>query len=763
MKIRHIRITALAAVLSTGLGYAEEDVRSSLPEATTVVQLEETTLDSETQTRYAEVEVLTSDELEKRQINNAEDLVRMMPGVSVSKGDDRWGGSGFNIRGLDEDRVAINVDGIPQGETLKYEGGQAYGYFKGSRNGLDVEAIKSVEVVKGADSILSGSGALAGAVNFTTKDAYDFLAQSGNDSALVLKGGYAGSNTEWMGSVTGANRTGKLESLIIYTHRDGNEYKNYDMGGADVEGSAREIPDPRDVETDSVLAKFAYNFDELQSLGFVYSNYERNSITDTQSFNGGWYTNRFGDDLSKTERFGLFYDLQAEGTFFDTLSATLDDQSIDFTANTLQHVMFNFGPTFSADEDRVDSRSYDQDILQLKVDFNKELESAGLVQDLIYGIAFRERDFVNIQTRTSNSNLNDLGWVESNIGSLIPTSESNDYSLYFVDTLEFEDSSKLRAGVRFDEYRYDAFSDENYGDDTGTLGETDFSAFTWTLGYQKDITEGLTASAGVSTGFRVPTIEEMYQTSGSLDDWGTVPNPDLKPESSTNFDIALSGNNDYGSFRLGYFYSKYDDFIEYLQVEGINTNTGLTDPDGYFVPANVGEVEVSGFELFGSLNMSEAFHLENEGFSATFQAAITEGENKLSGDPLYTVQPWSASLGFDYSDPSGVWGASLFSTYTSGKDNNDSYSTEDDGSITYPLYLSNSAFIVDLIGRWNVTDNFHLTGGVYNLTDKEYYNWDNVRFVDQGDLRPGIGVTGDGVKRYSEPGINFKVSATLEF
>jgi len=51
-----------------------------------------------------------------------------------------------------------------------------------------------------------------------------------------------------------------------------------------------------------------------------------------------------------------------------------------------------------------------------------------------------------------------------------------------------------------------------------------------------------------------------------------------------------------------------------------------------------------------------------------------------------------------------------------------------------------------------------VVAGVYNLTDKEYYRWDSVRFVDQGDMRPGIGVIDDGIKRYSEPGRNFAIN-----
>lgn len=723
-------------------------------------ELELSTVDSESIKRDAVIEVITVDIIKTQQIGDAEDLVRYIPGVSVSKGDDRWGSSGFNIRGLDEDRVAINVDGIPQGETLKYEGGQAYGYFKGSRNGVDIEALKSIEIVKGADGILSGSGSLAGAVNMTTKDPSDFLTPGEDDTGGAFKTGYSAANDEAMASISLANRTGKLESMLIYTHRDGHEFENYNMDWLDVDGSAREIPDPRDVELDSVLGKLIYNFTPSQKIGFVGSYYERNGATDSRSFNGGWYSDRMGDDISQTQRVGLFYELIAETALFDALSAKVNHQEVNFEANTGQHVTFSFGPAFSADEDRVDTRAYDQELLQFTLNLDKSFKLGEKVHDFSYGVEFRENDYVNTQTRISNSLLNDDGWVESNIGALIPTSESEVFTLYGLDTFAISNKSQVRLGLRYDDYTYNATADENFTDTTGALGEISFSAFNWTVGLEQRLTNTLNLEVGVSTGFRAPTIEEMYQVSGDLDDWALVPNPDLEPESSTNFDIALVGDYSAGFYRVGAFYSQYEDFIEYQQTTGINTNTGLPDPEGFRVPSNLNDVDIYGFEFSGYMDLNESFGWA-QGLSTSLRATYNEGEQD-DGDPVYSIQPFNTVWTMTYDDPAGNWGVNLFTSYTSGKKNSDSFNTDDTGLVTYPLYLSEAVTVVDLIGYYIIGD-FTLTGGVYNLTDQFYYTWDSVRFVDQGDLRPGIGVSDDGIRRYSEPGRNFEVQLNYQF
>lgn len=720
-------------------------------------ELDLTVVESESIERDAVVDVITMQEISAEQVDNFDDLVRYIPGVSVSRGDDRWGASGFNIRGLDEDRVAINVDGVPQGESLKYESGQAYGYFKGSRGNVDIEALKSVEVVKGADAILSGSGALAGAVNMTTKDPDDYLAPEGDDWGLGLKTGYSGANDEAMGSLAAANRSGALESLLIYTYRNGHEYENYDMDGLDVEGAAREIPDPQDREVNSVLGKLVYELSPGQEIGLVGSYYDRNTVTDVKSFNGGWYSGRVGDDTSTTKRVGAFYDVEAKTALFDQLSATLDVQEEEFEALTRQRARFSI-PPFVSDENREDNRSYDQGLTLFTLDLEKNLGE----HRLRYGLEWQDRDLENRQVRHADDLTDDSDvWETENLGGLVPEAEAEVYTLYALDTFRVAEGTQLRLGLRYDDYTYDASGNENFPDDTGTLQEVSFDAVTWTVGLEQALTDGLALEAGISTGFRAPTVEEMYSTSGSADDWGVIANPDLEAETSTNYDVALVGEHALGTYRVGVFYSEYDDFIEDQPHAGINTNTGEPDPDGYLVPTNSGDVEMKGLELEATLDLSAAFDL-SEGLSTRLLAAYTEGE-EANGDPVYTVQPPSATWTLNYDAPAGNWGLRFATTYTEGKRDSDSYSTGADGERTYPLYRSNTATVYDLVGYVDLIDNLRLVAGIYNLSDKEYYTWDGVRFIDQGDLRPGIGVVDNGIRRFSEPGRNVEVSLNYQF
>ncbi|WCF13812.1 TonB-dependent receptor plug domain-containing protein [Edwardsiella piscicida] len=97
-----------------------------------------------------------------------QDIVRHLPGVGVSS-DGRFGNNGYSMRGVDKDRVAIAVDGIPQGETfdnLIYKG---YGYFNGSINNIETDHLKTVLIAKGPTRYLWAAAPWAAACSMSAK------------------------------------------------------------------------------------------------------------------------------------------------------------------------------------------------------------------------------------------------------------------------------------------------------------------------------------------------------------------------------------------------------------------------------------------------------------------------------------------------------------------------------------------------------------------------------------------------------------------
>ncbi len=228
--------------------------------------------------------VKTAKDLSKQQVSDTKDLVRYETGVSVvEKG--RMGASGYSIRGVDENRVAIMIDGLSQAETLSSQGFNelfaGYGNFNNTRNGVEVETVKQVEISKGSNSVEAGSGSLGGSVIFKTKDARDFL--KGKDYYAGIKYGYSSRNNQHMVSTTLAGRYKMVDALAIYTYRDGHETENFgyptypDIPDRTAQGRARQKADPYHIKNHSLLTKFSINPNMDNRLTFAFDYNQKNA------------------------------------------------------------------------------------------------------------------------------------------------------------------------------------------------------------------------------------------------------------------------------------------------------------------------------------------------------------------------------------------------------------------------------------------------------------------------------------------------------
>ena len=56
--------------------------------------------------------IVTEEEIDRRMMRDIADLIKYEPGVSVAGTGERWGLSGFTIRGIGGNRVLTMVDGV---------------------------------------------------------------------------------------------------------------------------------------------------------------------------------------------------------------------------------------------------------------------------------------------------------------------------------------------------------------------------------------------------------------------------------------------------------------------------------------------------------------------------------------------------------------------------------------------------------------------------------------------------------------------------
>ena len=133
---------------------------------------------NKTEQRIAELtvsmELIKSGDFLKTHITDAQELINKTSGIEVLDGQASIrGGSGFSY-GVGS-RVLALIDGLP---VLSPDAGNIKWQY------LPLENISQVEIIKGASSVLYGSSALNGIINFRTADATnipvtEFFAETG--------------------------------------------------------------------------------------------------------------------------------------------------------------------------------------------------------------------------------------------------------------------------------------------------------------------------------------------------------------------------------------------------------------------------------------------------------------------------------------------------------------------------------------------------------------------------------------------------------
>lgn len=291
----------------------------------------------------------TAKELTKQQVSDTRDMVRYDTGVSVVESG-RFGTSGYAIRGVDENRVAISIDGLAQAETLSSQGFkdlfEGYGNFNNTRNGVEIENIQQVNITKGADSIKTGSGALGGSVMFETKDARDYLTEK--DWFYGFKAQKSSANDENLFSHTMAARAKWFDILFVTTKREGHEMKNWGYKTYDDEvlGREREKPDPYTIRTDSRLLKFGVNFNETNRFSVGLDRSTKDVTGTDWSYKFALYQSgvaggisystdtRHVNDKNKRENTFYTYENYDENPFWDSMKITYSNQKIQLKART---------------------------------------------------------------------------------------------------------------------------------------------------------------------------------------------------------------------------------------------------------------------------------------------------------------------------------------------------------------------------------------------------------------------------------------------
>jgi len=705
---------------------------------------------------------VTSQEFTRRGATDMGGVVRYEPLVnapSMASGQgglwDGSGYSGFNIRGLEGNRVSMDVDGIPMPDAAQRPDGTSMNGFGIGRDYYEIENYRAIGIASGTTFAGRGNASIGGGVSFITKSPSDYLGRSDRPYYIGYKAAYASVDESLAHTFTGAVGQGELSALVVYTRRDGEERRSKGAG----------IKNPLDWESDSILSKFVWDNATAHKLEFTVEHFKRERDLIARNKVATNYPVA-PEQHSETERFTL----NLKHTFvpvgglpvFDQLTTMAYWQDAVNGDHTVAPHYITGGTGYRRDI----KTKFNNDSVGGKIDAIKRI---GEIHTLNYGLSYSEvktnRPWREVRTVVSTGAV-----VPANTGSKdrMPSMKTEEFALYVNDQFTFDlggHRTTLTPGLRFDSVDVKPTDLSRYINGVPSAkneikAESD-DFVTPSLAVEFELTEKLAIYGSYKRGNRLPRPVEKTGTydsfsyTGSGNGYAILGNPNLDKETSDAFEFGIKGHPANGlTFHVSGFHTSYKNFIEYV--------TQPLDPINYptisFLlvrPENVGDAKIYGVEGAVVADLG-AWEPALTGFSATLAAGRAQSsvDNKAAGikGRLGSVGPFQTSLTLAYDAPSQRFGISLTETRINGQQQGPDTLG---GATTSNYFNVPSANILDLAAYLRINDFITLNAGVYNITDEKYWDYYSARGLAATQLSE--------IERYALPGAQFNVSLSIGF
>jgi iron complex outermembrane receptor protein len=619
---------------------------------------------SNSKRNYLSVVPVTSKQLKSVGAANITDALAQVPGVAgISTG------SAISkpvIRGLGYNRVLT----INQG--LRQEGQQW-----GDEHGLEIDQFSAdrIEILKGPASLLYGSDALGGVINIlepipaplgTIKGQYDVQYATNNAlvvNSLMLEGNHNG--IVWRGRGTFKSAASFLTPTERVYNSGFNERDANIMLGINRKWGF------------SHLHASIYD----SNIGLVEG--ERDSATNQ-------FVNVDGEIISDDEAF--------------TRDLDLPNQNIQHLKVSLVNSFFigKGNLRFVAGWQQNDRREFEDSQTEPGLFFRLPTTTG----DLKYYFP----EFKGLETVVG---LSGMYQTNENLGYeyLIPNYTLNDVG-GFLSLKKNLSRSTINAGMRYDTRNVVGEELKEDGDVLFESFESNFSALTGALGFTYQIDTSLNLKSSIGRGFRAPNISELA-ANGVHE--GTfryeIGDPNLKAETSLNYEVALDYSAKFLSASVSVFYNQISDFIYYRR-----SGNETIDIDQSTYPVyrfTQGDALLKGFELSVDAHIIEELHFENS-FS------YVDGKNQDTKIPLPFIPPfhWQSNLNYSFEKimPNLLKGAfvKLQFDYFAKQDKIDEFETITDAAAVWGISLGSDIKIAKQWANLTVTCN--------NLSNTIYFN-----------------------------------------
>jgi hemoglobin/transferrin/lactoferrin receptor protein len=498
------------------------------------------------------VSVLSGIQIRERTPNNAADLLRTLPGLDVT-------GVGVNqvrpsIRGQRGQRILLLEDGMRLSNSRRQ---QSFGEIPGI---VDVTSLERIEIVRGPASVLYGTDAIGGVINLITRRP--------TEEGVHGSGGYRYSSQDGqhkgMGSLYG--RLGSWAFRAKGTVRDAGSYRAPTGSFGDIRLDSNTTVFDTGTKDYNLESYLGY---ELSGRSEVFGKYERYHA-DTSGF-GYVDPAAYAPDqpfiriLYPDQSFDKFT-LGYRGADLDLVIADRLDVVGYYQRNQRRlsnDVFVSFGIP-NAPEAGVSAQSFNNTNLAT---FGARLEASKLAGSsvmLTYGLdMFRDR---SENSDSSVTTVFGFGPPEPEVSTvpLVPYASYLSAGAFLQADWQFTSRGSVILSGR---YQYTRAASRETPGLTDTLQTRTYNTLVGAANVMYEITPMVMLVGSVGRAFRAPNLVEQF-FNGLTPEGAAyqVPNPDLSPESSLNFDLGARYRNRYMFLEAFWFRNEIRDGIRIAQT-----------------------------------------------------------------------------------------------------------------------------------------------------------------------------------------------------
>ncbi len=698
---------------------ATDSVKSNITLKEVVVSVNKV---KETKDKVAQqVQVISANDIANIQGQTTADIIANTGSVNIQKS--QQGGGSPVIRGFEANKILLVVDGVRM-NNLIYRAGHLQDIIKTDNNSME-----SIEILFGPSSTVYGSDALGGVIVMNTKNAvfskddkmkvkanamYRFGSVNNESTAHVdfnLGGKKLASRTSFNYSMFGDLRGGRNQNPFYSNSYGERPYYAERFGTRDslVKNDDRYLQKQTAYKQYDIMEKLAFKQGEhiTHGLNLQYSNSSDVPRYDRLTDPGGaglksaeWY---YGPQMRMLAAYD--FNLKNKEGKFQSIHAGLNYQILEESRHNR-----NFGDRW------LKNRIEKVGVIGANLDFQKTIKK----HDIRFGLDVQMNDLKS--TANKKDILKDtMGLFSTRFPDGV--NKMNNYALYVSHTWNINEQLTLTDGIRL-----------GYSTLHSTLVDTvtppdplpanlpyktidqNTPTYSGSIGLINSPSEDVKLSFLVSTGFRVPNVDDVTKIFDPALGTVRVPNVTLKPERTVNYELGIAKvfNNKARWENSVYYTDLYDAIVvDEFKYEGKDSIMYDGTLSKVYASQNKGRAYVYGISSNFKAQLSNHVMM-NAMINYTYGRMKTDSMDM----PLDHIPPFTARLLFNYTNKK--FSSEFFINYNGWKYLKDYSLGGEDNEQYSPTEGMPAWFTANLHLSYKVHKLITVQAGIDNVFDTQY-------------------------------------------